>query len=93
MKAENRQRAITSVMFGAIGALSTMSLALQRYLYIFDTESGETIAIDANAIERLLTTNQALLDSFNNEVDRESETVHIKYLNLLNDTYSSKINQ
>lgn len=71
--------------FGAIGgALAGAKLALLRFLYAVDKNTHQIITVTPESLRGLLQKNNELLNRFEEEPNKESEEVLLKYLQLLN---------
>ncbi|CAD5265101.1 MULTISPECIES: DUF6563 family protein [unclassified Imperialibacter] len=71
--------------FGAIGgAIAGAKIAMMRFLYAIDKETNTVIAVDSKSLQELLSATPDLLRQFEQEPDKESEEVLLKYLMLLN---------
>jgi hypothetical protein len=85
MKKQQSQDMAIGMMFGAIGGgLAGMEMAMMRFLYVLDKDTGEVIAIDQRTMNILLGDVPQLLDAFLNEPNRTEEETWIRYLRLLN---------
>ncbi len=74
-----------SMMFGLLGGLAAADAATLRFLHALDKETGKVLAIDAEIMNDLLSVAPDLQSEFAQEPDRKYESVHIKYLELLNE--------
>ena len=71
--------------FGAVGgAVSGAQLATMRLLFVFDSETGDTIFLNEENLTKLLEQNKELKNNYLSEVDRNNEETIKKYLFELN---------
>lgn len=74
------------VLFGAIGGgIAGANAAKKRFLYVLSLRTGNVRLLKKEYLAERLKDNQNLLDRFNNEKDQESESILIKYIDLLNE--------
>lgn len=74
------------IMFGAIGGgIAGANAAKKRFLYVLSLRTGNVRPLKKEYISERLKENQSLLDQFNNENDKESDSALINYITLLND--------
>ncbi|MEP4596704.1 MAG: DUF6563 family protein, partial [Cyclobacteriaceae bacterium] len=73
--------------FGAIGgAIQGAKLAMLRFLYVVDKETGEIDTITPDKIKQLLGSSPELLTQFQDEDNQEDEGIWIEYMSKLNDS-------
>ena len=77
--------AMYGVMFGAIGgAIAGAVDAQKRYLYVLSLRTGNARPLGKVYLTARLEENQDLLEQYNNEKNQDSETILLKYIDLLN---------
>lgn len=83
---EQKKQMEIGFYFGAIGgAMAGAKMAMLRFLYVVEKETNEIFTVTPEFLEELLGNNAELLSRFNQESNKESEEILLKYLVLLNE--------
>ncbi len=83
---EQKKQMQMGFYFGAIGgAIAGAKLALLRFLYVIDKNTNEISTVSPGSLREILEGNDKLLDQYNNETDKESESTLLKYIKLVNE--------
>lgn len=81
----SEETALYGFMFGAIGSgIAGANAAKKRFLYVLSLRTGNARLLKKEYLEERLKENQNLLDQFTIEKEKDSASVLIKYINLLN---------
>lgn len=83
---EQKKQMEIGFYFGAIGgAMAGAKMAMLRFLYVVEKKTNEIFTVTPGFMEELLGTDAELLTQFNEESNKESEEILLKYLILLNE--------
>ena len=83
---EQKEQMAMASYFGAIGgAFAGAKMAMMRFLYVIDKKNNEISTLTPELLEKLLADDERLLQQFNEEADKKSEQILLKYVKLLND--------
>lgn len=84
---EQKEQMAMGYSFGAIGgAFAGAKMAMLRFLYVIDKSTNEIFSVTSELLSKqLLADDDKLLQQFEEEADKESEQVLLKYVKLLNE--------